>query len=87
MKKIAIFIDGNNFYHNIKESIKPSKIDFNKLSKFICSKYSFRLIQVIYYNSVPNISDNCLKDEEEGRLENESWNTRQHKKEENNEHA
>jgi len=32
-KKAIVFIDGNNFYHNVKELIKPNKIDFHKKQK------------------------------------------------------
>ncbi|MCD6093039.1 MAG: hypothetical protein J7J38_03420 [Candidatus Aenigmarchaeota archaeon] len=33
--KAFVFIDGNNFYHNVKlMKIKPSYIDFYKLSEY-----------------------------------------------------
>ena len=32
-RKAIVFIDGNNFYHNVKELIKPNKIDFHKKQK------------------------------------------------------
>jgi len=57
MRKSIIFIDGNNFYHNLKKVInKPKEIDFNKLSKLICSKFNLDLVEIRYYNSVPKKS-------------------------------
>jgi len=59
LKKLAIvFIDGNNLYHNLKNIIKPSEIDFKKLADFICSKFNLNLKEIRYYNSIPDISDN-----------------------------
>ena len=59
MKKRAIvFIDGNNWYHNSKKVIdKPSKINLSKLVRFICLKFDLELIEIRYYNSIPDISD------------------------------
>jgi len=51
-----IFIDGNNFYHNLKHmGIQPSKVDFKKVCEKICEKYGLDLKRILYYNSVPNI--------------------------------
>ena len=56
-----VFFDGSNFYHNSKSLIdKPSKIDFKKLSKFICDKFNLDLIEIRYYNAIPDISDDKL---------------------------
>lgn len=52
-----VFIDGNNFYHNVKKLIKPSYVDFFKLTEFICSYYECKHKKTIYYNSVPSVSD------------------------------
>ena len=62
-KTAIVFIDGNNWYHNSKAlMIKPSHIDFKKLSKFICDHFKFTLKEPIrYYNSVPSIVDGNLK--------------------------
>ncbi len=56
-RKAIVFIDGNNWYHNLKHLIKPSKIDLQKLANFICSYYNLKLIEIRYYNSIPDISD------------------------------
>jgi len=59
MSKTAIvFIDGNNFYHNVKQmKIKPSYIDIAKLSDFVCANFECKRKLSIYYNSVPSIKD------------------------------
>lgn len=56
-KRAIIFIDGNNWYHNLKNIMKPSKIDFKKLVEFICKHFDLELIEIRYYNSIPNIED------------------------------
>jgi len=57
-KRLAtIFIDGSNWYHNCKSLIKPSKVDFVKLSNFICDKFQLELKEIRYYNSIPDIID------------------------------
>lgn len=58
MKEAIIFIDGNNFYHNLKQmKIKPSNIDFEKLTEFICNHFNLSLKEVKYYNSMPTLRD------------------------------
>ena len=42
-RRAIIFIDGSNWYHNCKSMIKPGKIDFTKLSKFICNHFKVSL--------------------------------------------
>jgi len=57
-RKAIVFIDGNNWYHNLKSDLKqPSKIDFEKLANFICVKFNIDLVEIRYYNSIPEISD------------------------------
>ena len=56
-RRAIVFVDGSNWYHNCKPVIKPSKIDFVKLSNFICTRFNFDLKEIRYYNSVPGISD------------------------------
>jgi len=56
-RNAIIFIDGSNWYHNLKSIVKPSKIDIKKLSEFICNKFNLDLNEVRYYNSIPNIKD------------------------------
>jgi uncharacterized LabA/DUF88 family protein len=55
-KKAIVFIDGNNWYHNVKSIIKkPRQINFKKLSSLISEKFDFNVIEIRYYNSVPDI--------------------------------
>jgi len=61
IKKAIVFIDGNNWYHNSKQVVDTKKIDFIKLVNFISNHFKFELIQVRYYNSIPDISENALK--------------------------
>lgn len=36
-------------------------LDFCKLAKFICNYFNFHLVQIRYYNSLPDISENPIK--------------------------
>lgn len=57
-KKAIVFIDGNNFYHNIKGShIKPKEISFLKMSQHVCAHFNCTHEKTFYYNSVPDIRD------------------------------
>lgn len=57
-KKAIIFIDGNNLYHNLKQmKIKPSNIDFKKLTELITEHFNLELKEVKYYNSMPTLRD------------------------------
>lgn len=56
-KRAILFIDGNNFYHNLLlTGLEPGKIDFLKLSNLICEKFHSIREKTIYYNSRPIIS-------------------------------
>ena len=60
-KKTAIvFIDGNNWYHNSKNVLDPTKVDFIKLSTLICNQFNFEVKEIRYYNSIPDIKDGAL---------------------------
>lgn len=57
-KSAIVFIDGNNWYHNVKSLIsKPSDIDLTKLSYFIARHFKLEIVGIFYYNSVPDIRD------------------------------
>ena len=60
-RRAVVFIDGSNWYHNCKSIIKPGKVSLKKLSKFICDNFDLDLIEIRYYNSIPDISENPLK--------------------------
>ncbi|MFH0711988.1 MAG: NYN domain-containing protein [archaeon] len=48
-EKVAIFIDGSNFYHNTKKLKVVDKIDFQKLIKELTKQRE--LVKVFYYNA------------------------------------
>lgn len=57
-KEAFVFYDGNNFYHNVKKmGIKPSDVNFSKISELVCSHFNCVHKKSIYYNSVPSIKD------------------------------
>jgi len=47
--KVAIFIDGNNLYHGMKDTCKITRIDFRKFTNKLAQGY--QLIKTYYYNS------------------------------------
>ena len=57
MSKAIAFFDANNFYHNVKDLIKPSDIDVVKLSEFICKLKGFELVDIFWYASVPDVTE------------------------------
>jgi len=61
VKKSIIFIDANNWYHNLKYSIRPSKIDVCKLGEFLSEKYDLGVIEIRWYTSMPDREDDELK--------------------------
>ncbi|MFA4960376.1 MAG: NYN domain-containing protein [Candidatus Pacearchaeota archaeon] len=55
-KKAIVFIDGNNWYHNVKTVVeKPRSVDFNKLSEMIAKHFDLNIVEIRYYNSIPDI--------------------------------
>jgi uncharacterized LabA/DUF88 family protein len=55
-KKAIVFIDGNNWYHNVKSVVeKPRHVNIKKLISMISEKFNLNIIEIRYYNSVPDI--------------------------------
>ena len=55
-KKSIMFVDGNNRYHNVKSIIeKPRAIDFRKMADMIGERFDLDIVEIRYYNSVPDI--------------------------------
>ena len=55
-KKAIMFIDGNNWYHNVKSVVeKPRAIDFRKLSEMVSKRFDLNVVDIRYYNSIPDI--------------------------------
>ncbi|OYD13723.1 hypothetical protein CH333_10175 [candidate division WOR-3 bacterium JGI_Cruoil_03_44_89] len=56
MERVAIFIDGSNFYHGMRDNLgKDINIDFEKFSKLLPG--SRKLVRTYYYNSRVRIED------------------------------
>ena len=60
MKRAIIFIDANNWYHNLKKWFIPSDIDICKVVDLISKENKFDILEIRWYASVPNIEDNKL---------------------------
>ena len=57
-KRVFVFFDGNNFYHNLKATfIKPGSINLSKVTNLVATHFECDLLHTIYYNSVPSIED------------------------------
>ena len=55
-RSAIVFVDGNNWYHNVKSLVKKSRgLDFGRLGSLICERFGLDLVEVRYYNSVPDI--------------------------------
>ena len=59
-KRAIIFIDANNWYHNIKGWFTPSDIDIKKLCNLISKEKNLEIIEIRWYVSMPSIDDNEL---------------------------
>lgn len=51
-ERVAIFIDGSNFYHGLKACIGNTKVDFAKFSQLLCGDRE--LVRAYYYNAPVN---------------------------------
>lgn len=51
-ERVAIFIDGSNFYHGLKSCICNTKVDFTRFSKLLCGDRE--LVRAYYYNAPVN---------------------------------
>jgi len=57
MKKAIVFVDANNWYHNIKKFFQPGQVDIAKVVDFICKVKKYKLAQIRWYASTPSIKD------------------------------
>ena len=57
MKKARVFVDANNWYHNVKNFFEPGQVDILKLAEFLCYVKKYQLVQVKWYASTPSIAD------------------------------
>jgi len=56
-KKAIVFVDANNWYHNVKKFFNPSYIDITKLAEFLCMVKKYDLLEIRWYASTPSIAD------------------------------
>jgi len=63
MKRVAIFIDGNNFYYGIRKLYGKDKslkiFDFKGFADFIANKD--KVVEIFYYNAELDITNNLEK--------------------------
>ena len=57
MKKAIVFVDANNWYHNVKKIFRPSTISIKKVSELICNNLKYDLKEIRWYASIPDITD------------------------------
>ena len=60
MKRAIVFIDANNWYHNVKGWFKPSDIDIKKVIHYITNEKRIDIAEIRWYISMPNKEDNDL---------------------------
>jgi len=48
-ERVMIFIDGSNFYHNLRSHHFSTRIDFKKFSGLLCRGQKY--IRTYYYNT------------------------------------
>ncbi|MEK6757874.1 MAG: NYN domain-containing protein [Nanoarchaeota archaeon] len=57
IKKAIVFVDANNWYHNVKKFFKPGDISIKNVSNLICDNLKFDLKEIRWYASIPDIDD------------------------------
>lgn len=57
LKKAIIFVDANNWYHNIKKYFEPGNVDIVKLATLLCNIKGYNLNEIRWYASTPSIAD------------------------------
>lgn len=57
MKRAIVFVDANNWYHNVKKFFEPGDVDIIKVANFLCEVKGFKLQETRWYASIPSIAD------------------------------
>lgn len=57
MKKAIVFVDANNWYHNIKKILEPGEVDIIKSVRLLCDIKGYSLLKIKWYASTPSIAD------------------------------
>jgi uncharacterized LabA/DUF88 family protein len=63
MDRVAIFIDGSNFYHALKSRFGSASVSFGLLSAKLCGA-DRRLLRTYYYNASKQLEDDPLGDQQ-----------------------
>jgi len=62
MKKAIVFVDANNWYHNVKNyHFNPSDVDIVKISELISREKNIDILKIRWYASVPDIEYDKIK--------------------------
>lgn len=56
-KNAIVFVDANNWYHNVKKFYRPSHISIRKIADLICNNLKLVLQEIRWYVSIPDIKD------------------------------
>lgn len=56
-KSAIVFVDANNWYHNVKKILKPGKVSIKKITNLICNNLKMSIKEIRWYASIPDISD------------------------------
>jgi uncharacterized LabA/DUF88 family protein len=51
MKRVAVFIDGSNFYNGLRDNVGRMDVDFQQFGKVLSSKVDGELLRIYYYNA------------------------------------
>jgi len=56
-KRAIVFVDANNWYHNVKKFFDPGEVDITKVAELLCNIKKYSLVQIRWYASIPSIAD------------------------------
>ncbi|GBE30399.1 NYN domain protein [bacterium BMS3Bbin04] len=51
MKRVAVFIDGSNFYNGLRDNVGRMDVDFQQFGKVLAQKTGGELLRIYYYNA------------------------------------
>jgi uncharacterized LabA/DUF88 family protein len=51
MKRVAVFIDGSNFYNGLRDNVGRMDVDFQQFGKVLSAKTGGELLRIYYYNA------------------------------------
>jgi len=61
MKKAIVFVDANNWYHNLKNfHFRPGDVDITKVANLISKEKNLDVMEIRWYVSMPSMQDNPL---------------------------